>query len=143
MAAWLVLCVVGAPLVGALGVWLAGDRRGRTLAALAVAASGTAAIAALALLPATSSEPVVHVAVGGVVGTVSLIADGLAALMAAIASGIGAVAIVYSLAYMRGEASQARYYALLLVFVGAMNALVLSNSGTRRAVFVRTDRLSR
>ncbi len=50
--------------------------------------------------------------------------DPLAAMMAAIAGGIGALVLLYSVKYMEGNAGLTRYYALVLLFIGSMIGLV-------------------
>lgn len=55
-------------------------------------------------------------------------ADGLSAPLVAIAACIGALALIFSGAYLPGDSDLRRYYALILIFIGAMTGLVLSNS---------------
>lgn len=55
-------------------------------------------------------------------------ADGLSTPLVAIAACIGALALIFSGAYLPGDSDLRRYYALILVFIGAMAGLVLSNS---------------
>ena len=50
--------------------------------------------------------------------------DPLAAMMAAIAGGIGSLVLLYSVKYMEGEEGLTRYYALVLLFIGSMIGLV-------------------
>ena len=125
----LVALVVGLPCAGAAGVSLMGDRWPLARDRLAVGSSVAAALAALVLLPNATTQAVLEVG-GGAFGVFSLVPDGLATFMAAIATTIGSLAVVFSLDYMRGEpqaeAGLARYYALLLLFIGAMCGLVLS-----------------
>ncbi len=54
--------------------------------------------------------------------------DPLSLVMAAIASGIGFLVILYSTKYMEGEGGLGRYYTLVLIFIGAMIGLVISES---------------
>ncbi len=53
-------------------------------------------------------------------------ADGLGVFLTLVAVIIGALAVIFSADYMRGSAEIGRYYALLLLFIGAMAGLVLS-----------------
>ena len=46
--------------------------------------------------------------------------DGLAMLIALLASGVGVLVLVYSGGYMHGEPGQAKYYAVMLAFMGSM-----------------------
>ncbi len=57
---------------------------------------------------------------------VRLYVDGLALLVAFLASGVGVLIFTYSGGYMRGEPGGAKYYASLLVFMGSMLGLVLA-----------------
>ncbi|HEQ79296.1 MAG TPA: NADH-quinone oxidoreductase subunit L [Euryarchaeota archaeon] len=54
--------------------------------------------------------------------------DPIAAVMAAIAAGIGALVIVYSTKYMEGQGGLSRYYVLVLIFIAAMIGLVFTDS---------------
>jgi NADH-quinone oxidoreductase subunit L len=56
------------------------------------------------------------------------VADGLAIFLAATAAVIGSLAIIFSIDYMRGAHQLGRYYALVLLFIGAMGGLVLTSS---------------
>src|ERR1700682_2906166 len=104
MTTVLVVLVLGLPCGGALAVWLVGDRRPAARDALAVACSGATALASLALLPVATSGGVVRFPVGGAFGEFTLVPDGLAVFMSAIATTIGSLAMIFSLDYMRGEA---------------------------------------
>ncbi|MWG33329.1 hydrogen gas-evolving membrane-bound hydrogenase subunit E [Halomarina oriensis] len=52
--------------------------------------------------------------------------DGLAFLVALLASGVGILVFTYSGGYMHGEPGQAKYYTTLLVFMGAMLGVALA-----------------
>jgi multicomponent Na+:H+ antiporter subunit A len=52
--------------------------------------------------------------------------DGLAFLVALLASGVGVLVFTYSGGYMHGEPGQAKYYTTLLVFMGAMLGVALA-----------------
>ncbi len=54
--------------------------------------------------------------------------DPLAAMMAAIAGGIGALVLLYSVKYMEGQEGLTRYYALVLLFIGSMIGLVFTDN---------------
>src|SRR5512142_876995 len=56
------------------------------------------------------------------------VAAGLAVFLAVIATVIGSLAVIFSIDYMRGEASLGRYYAYVLFFIGGMAGLVLTSS---------------
>ena len=66
--------------------------------------------------------------VGGVFGDFTFMPDGLGVFLAAVATVIGSLAVIFSVDYMHGEAQLGRYYALVLLFIGAMAGLVLTGS---------------
>lgn len=128
MAAWLILLAIGLPWLGAFGVCAIGDSRPRGQHATAVGFALAAAIAATALLPFLSPETALRIAIGGVFGDFTFTADGLGVFLALIATAIGSLSVIFSVDYMRGEAQLGRYYALVLLFIGAMAGLVLTSS---------------
>jgi NADH-quinone oxidoreductase subunit L len=128
MTGVLVIGAIGLPWLGALSVWLAGDQRPRLQNILAVAFAVAAGIAALALLPLSTNAIVLTIPLGSVFGDFTFTPDGLGVFLAAIATVIGSLAVIYSVDYMRGEAQLGRYYALVLLFIGAMAGLVLTSS---------------
>ena len=80
------------------------------------------------LAAAGDVDVVIRLPVGGAFGDFTFVPDGLAVFMAAIATVIGCLAVVFSLDYMRGEAGLARYYAWSWCSSAAMAGLVLSGS---------------
>jgi len=54
--------------------------------------------------------------------------DPLSVFMACIATGIGALVLLYSLGYMEGDPGLTRYYSLMLLFIGGMVGLVTAAS---------------
>ena len=132
MAPSLILTAIGAPWVGALLVWLIGDRRPRAQHWLAAVAALVAAGAALLLLPAarwqTTADAALRLPFGPFIGDLTFVADSLAVFLAVIATSIGSLTVIFSAGYMAGEAQLGRYYALVLTFIGAMCGLVLSGN---------------
>jgi NADH-quinone oxidoreductase subunit L len=63
-----------------------------------------------------------------VFGELTFVPDGLGLFLSAVATVVGSLAVVFSVDYMRGEAQLGRYYAFVLLFIGAMCGLVLSGS---------------
>ncbi len=122
------LLTIGLPWLGAACIWLIGDRRPRLLHAFAVAFSAAAGLSALAMLPYASEEIAISLPLGGIFGNFSLVADGLGILIAAIASVIGCLAIIFATDYMKHAHQLARFYALVLFFIGTMSGLGLSGS---------------
>ena len=127
LAAWLLWMV---PLVGALFVPLVGLADEGACRWFAVAVSGTAA--AIGLFQAVAfSQPYVEGLGGwsifrGVPADVQV--DGLSVLVSAFVSILSFVIVVYAAGNMKQEKGQARFYSLVLVFVGAMLGLVMAGN---------------
>jgi NADH-quinone oxidoreductase subunit L len=128
MAPFLILLMIGLPWFGALLVWRTGDHRPRLQHTLAAAFSMASGAAALALLPYAGSQAVIDIPIGPSFGSLSFVADGLAIFLAAVATLIGSLAIIFSIDYMHAAQQLGRYYALVLFFIGAMCGLVLTSS---------------
>jgi NADH-quinone oxidoreductase subunit L len=128
MSAWLVASTIGLAWLGAVVVWLVGDKRPRQQHALAVFFSLAAGLAALALIPNTSDQAVIRLEAGAAFGAFTFVPDGLGVFLAVVATVVGSLAVIFSTSYMRGEAQLGRYYALVLLFIGSMAGLVLAGS---------------
>lgn len=128
MAAWVVSLTIILPWIGALIVWLIGDGRPKYQHRLATGFAVIGGVFSLGLLRYISDMPVIQIPLGSVFGEFTLIPDGLSVYLAIIAAVVGGLAVVFSNDYMKGEAQLGRYYALTLLFIGAMFALVLSGS---------------
>jgi len=61
--------------------------------------------------------------------------DGLAAFLAAIVNSLGFLIVVYSQGYMDHEKGLPRYYALVLLFIGAMTGLVIAGNFLQLYIF--------
>ena len=128
MAITLIQIIIGVPWLGALFVWLVGDEHERAQHWLAVLFSLIAGAASLLLIPHAGSGVVLTIPMGGAFGAFTFVADGLGIFLSAIATVIGSLAVIFSTSYMKGEASLGRYYAFILLFIGAMAGLVLSSN---------------
>lgn len=128
MAAWLIILTIGLPWLGALAVWWVGNRHPRAQHTLAVVFSVMAGLSAIALLPLTSAEVALSLPVGALFGSFTFVPDGLGVFLAIVAAVVGSLTVIFSVDYMRGEAQLGRYYALVLLFIGAMAGLVLTGS---------------
>ena len=128
MVSWLLILVICLPWLGALAVWIARDSRPRWQHSLAVSFAVAAGLASLALLPLATDQVVLSLPVGGIFGDFTFVPDGLGVLLATIATVVGGLAVIFSVDYMRGEEQLGRYYALVLIFIGAMAGLVLAGS---------------
>lgn len=128
MATMLIILIIGLPWLGALCVWISGDGRPRAQHTLAAVFAVAAGLAALALLPFTTSEAAIRLPVGDFFGDLSFVPDGLGVFLAAVATVVGSLAVIFSRDYMEGEAQLGRYYVLVLLFIGAMAGLALTGS---------------
>jgi NADH-quinone oxidoreductase subunit L len=124
----LILLTIGLPWFGALVLMFTGEGRARLQHSLAVGFSLLAGAAALLLIPYGIGRPSLSLPVGGAFGDFTFSPDGLGVYLAAIATVIGALAVIFSVDYMRGEEQLGRYYAYVLFFIGAMAGLVLATN---------------
>lgn len=128
MAENLIILTICLPWLGALVVWFVGDKRTKLQHSLAVIFSMLAGAAALMLIPYGFDRPTLTLPIGGAFGDFTFSPDGLGVYLAAIATVIGSLAVIFSVDYMRGEAQLGRYYAYVLFFIGAMAGLVLTTN---------------
>ena len=128
MAASLIFLVIGLPWLGALCVWAAGNHNSKAQHGLAVGFSVATGLASLALIAFTNARVVIAIPFGSPFGTLTFVADGLGVFLATIAAVIGALAVLFSVDYMKGDSQLGRYYFLVLFFIGAMVGLVLSGN---------------
>lgn len=126
--ALLVILTIGLPWLGALVVGCTGDSRPRLQNILAVSFAVSAGLAAVVLIPFSTSQVVFSLNAGSVFGNFTFVPDGLGVFLAAIATVIGSLAVIFSIDYMKGEAQLGRYYGLVLFFIGAMAGLVLTSN---------------
>jgi NADH-quinone oxidoreductase subunit L len=122
------LLTIGLPWLGAVILWSMGDRDAGRLSWTAIGTGIASVLACLLLLPGIGSGVEVSIPIGGIFGAFTLRADGLGVLLALIATVVGCLAVIFSVDYMRGEEQLARYYALVMIFIGAMTGLVLTSS---------------
>jgi NADH-quinone oxidoreductase subunit L len=128
MSLILIILVIGLPWLGAGAVLLAGDSHEKLQHALAVVFALAAGAAAVLMLPSVSKSTVISLSAGTVFGNFTFVADGLSVFLSIIATVIGALAVIFSINYMHGEAQLGRYYAFVLFFIGAMAGLVLTSN---------------
>lgn len=121
------LLVVAVPFLGAVAVFLLGESREGAVAEVALGTAIVDSILAILLVVQTGvSAPIVsrwswpH--------DFALVSNGLSVFAVLVAAVLGALIVVYSRAYMEHEHGKARYYALMLVVIGAMNGLSLSGN---------------
>ncbi|WP_119071669.1 NADH-quinone oxidoreductase subunit 5 family protein [Aggregatilinea lenta] len=128
MTDWLIVLTIGLPWLGALAVWLTGDDRPDQQHRLAVIFSVLAGLAALLLIPSAGDTVALRIEVGSVFGDFTFVPDGLGVFLAAVATVIGCLAVIFSVDYMHGEKQLGRFYSFVLLFIGAMVGLVLTDS---------------
>ncbi len=128
MLSMLTLLMIGLPWLGAACVWLVGDNHRRLLNVLACTFAVLAGAAAVAALPYATSEVVLRVSLGSVFDDFTLVPDGLALSIAAIATVVGSAAVIFATDYMKHSGQLARFYALVLFFIGAMVGLAVCGS---------------
>ena len=128
MGTYLLILTICLPWLGALIVWIARESHPRWQHLLAAAFAIATGLASLALLPFATDETILTISLGGVFGNFTFVPDGLGVLLATIATVVGGIAVIFSTDYMHGEAELGRYYALVLIFIGAMAGLVLAGS---------------
>jgi NADH-quinone oxidoreductase subunit L len=124
----MILLTILIPWLGAAIVWLFGDRHSRLTHTLAILFSALAGASALLLLPNISQTTEVYAVFGGAFGAASFIPDAMGVTLAIIATVIGCLAVVFSVDYMHDEKSLARYYSMVLFFIGSMAGLVLTSN---------------
>jgi NADH:ubiquinone oxidoreductase subunit 5 (subunit L)/multisubunit Na+/H+ antiporter MnhA subunit len=125
----LVVATFGIPILGSLLALLA-DRISAFLRnAVAVLILLVTLGCVIALIPMASEGHVVYLGVSSVPGYMfSFVIDGLAIFVAAMSAVIGLMIVTYSIGYMRGYANLGEYYFLVVLFLGAMMGLVLSDN---------------
>lgn len=116
------------PLAAAAIVALTGLFGERLVPHLAVTAGVLNAAFALTTVPRLGSGVSFRCSWLPGISDFTIVSDGLGGIIAVIASVLGALILVYSLRYMEHEHGKTRYYALVLLFIGAMSGLVLSGS---------------
>ncbi|NDJ76748.1 MAG: NADH-quinone oxidoreductase subunit L, partial [Chloroflexi bacterium] len=128
MTGWLIALTILIPWTGAVAVWLAGEKRPQQQHTLAVAFAVAAGLSALLLIPLTTDSVELEIEIGSVFGNFTFVPDGLGVFLAAVATVVGSLAVLFSVDYMHGAQQLGRYYMLVLFFIGAMAGLALSGS---------------
>jgi multicomponent Na+:H+ antiporter subunit A len=125
----LALAAVGVLAVGiALELLLARVAAPRAKGVLALLCSLTALGAVLALAPSVRGGAAVEIALARWDGPLQLVlhVDALSVLFAAMAAGIGAAVLLFSVGYMAEDPACTRFYALMLAFIAGLLGLVFS-----------------
>jgi NADH-quinone oxidoreductase subunit L len=114
--------------VGAVVVWLVGDKNEIVQHGVAVIFSIMSAISSIAMLFVYKSGTILSFPVGTAFGDFSFVTDGLGLFLAIVATVIGCLAIIFSVDYMKGSPQLGRYYSFVLFFIGSMVGLVLTSN---------------
>jgi NADH-quinone oxidoreductase subunit L len=134
MVNFLILCTIFLPWVGAVVIWVVHDRNPRLQHALAVGFSVLSGLAGLAILPYISDQVTFSWPIASespypsTWGSLTFVPDSMGVMLTVIATLIGSLAIIFSVEYMHNEVQLGRYYALILIFIGAMSGLALTGS---------------
>ncbi|MCW4009044.1 MAG: NADH-quinone oxidoreductase subunit L [Candidatus Bathyarchaeota archaeon] len=134
ISSWLVWIL---PLVSCLFVPLIGRFSAKARNAFVVAISSVTAFLAFSLIPAVSSGSTVNLTVSWIPGSVSagVFLDPLSVLFSCLIGFFGLIIAIYSLGYMKHEENLNRYYFFLLVFIGSMIGLVISDNFLQMFIF--------
>ena len=73
-------------------------------------------------------EPIRWLEIGGATIDLGLLIDPLTSVMLVVVTGVSLLVQIYSLGYMKGDASFSRYYSYMSLFTAAMIGLVLSSN---------------
>ncbi len=128
-----VLAPVVLPVVLAVAIALAGSRGIRVAQVVAVAGPAAAFAAGVSLLAAERASGAgtwrtAWLSQGGASLPIGFAGDPLAAVMLVIVGVVAASVVVFSWGYMAHESGRPRYFAVLMLFVAAMSALVLADN---------------
>lgn len=115
------------PIIGAALIPYVGKPDSKIRVWFAVLCGFLTAFFTLLLIPNITEKPVTFEWIPGLI-TYAFSLDALSVLMATIAGVIGALVVLYSVKYMEGQEGLPRYYALTLLFIGAMIGLVLTDN---------------
>jgi len=128
------LAVLGLPFAGAAASPLVFRALGERTAYFAAAVAAATLGLLLTQFGAEGTVAVSWISTSTLSASLVLYLDGLAFLVALLASAVGVLVFLYSAGYMHGEPGQSKYYATLLAFMGAMIGVALA--GDLIALFV-------
>ncbi len=134
VSSWLVWIL---PLISCLFVPLIGRFSAKARNAFVLAISAVTAFLAFTLIPAVSSGSSVNLTVPWIPGNISagIYLDPLSVLFACLVGFFGLIIAIYSLGYMKHEENLTRYYFYLLLFIGSMVGLVISDNFLQLFIF--------
>ncbi len=134
LSAWLVwilpLATCGfVPLIARLG--------DKVRNAFVVIITATTAFLAFTLIPAVSAGTYLNLTLPWITGalTAGVYLDPLSVLFTCLVAFFGIIIVVYSLGYMKHEENLTRYYFFMLLFIGSMIGLVISDNFLQMFIF--------
>ena len=134
VSSWLVWIL---PLISSLFVPLIGRFSAKARNAFVVVIASVTAFFAFTLIPAISSGSTVNLIATWIPGNINagVYIDPLSVLFACLIGFFGLIIAIYSLGYMKHEENLTRYYFFLLVFIGSMIGLVISDNFLQMFIF--------
>ncbi len=114
------------PWLGSILVWAMHDRNEKRIHMTASVVSIICALVSILLTFQIGNQKIVYYTFGAALGELSFSADAMGVILVLIANVIGSLAVIFSMDYMQGERNLSRYYAMILLFIGAMSGLVLT-----------------
>ena len=134
ISSWLVWIL---PLVSCLFVPIIGRISAKVRNGFVVAITALTAFLAFTLIPAVSSGSAVNLTFPWIAGNVAagVYLDPLSILFVCLVGFFGLIIALYSLGYMKHEENLTRYYFYLLLFIGSMIGLVISDNFLQMFIF--------
>jgi len=133
-SAWLVWTL---PLVASVFVPLIARLGEKARNAFVIVIASITAFLAFALIPAVVSGSPVYLTLPWITGSISagVYLDPLSVLFACLVGFFGLIIVIYSQGYMKHEENLTRYYFFILLFVGSMIGLVISDNFLQLFIF--------
>ncbi|XES78523.1 MAG: NADH-quinone oxidoreductase subunit L [Candidatus Bathyarchaeia archaeon] len=134
LSSWLVWIL---PLISCLFVPLIGRFSAKARNAYVIVIASITAFLAFTLIPAVSSGETINLIATWIPGNINagVYLDPLSVLFTCLIGFFGLIIAVYSLGYMKHEENLTRYYFYLLVFIGSMIGLVISDNFLQMFIF--------
>ncbi len=136
VSSWLVWIL---PLVSSVFVPLIAKFSAKARNYFVILIGAVTAFLAFTLIPAVASgaEGFINLTAPWIPGgiTAGVFIDPLSVLFACLVSFFGLIIVIYSQGYMKGEANLTRYYFFMLLFIGSMIGLVISDNFLQMFIF--------
>jgi NADH-quinone oxidoreductase subunit L len=124
------------PLISSFFVPLIGRFSAKARNAFVLAIASVTAFFAFTLIPAVSAGITVNIPVSWIPGiNAGIFLDPLSVLFTCLIGFFGLIIAIYSIGYMKHEENLTRYYFFLLVFIGSMIGLVISDNFLQMFIF--------